>query len=123
LIADQSAFRFCLVGADQLITALLPVFVLDVNDGAEEHNVELRWSFGNVHDFYVVQTSRQKADTPINLAQLLLAVDVLRVFGAVALGGGVGDLLDDRRTSHGGEVGQFGRESCSAPRRNVRSHR
>ena len=38
--------------------------------------------------------SAQETDTPVDTAELFLAVDVLGVLGAIAEGGRVGDLLD-----------------------------
>ena len=51
-------------------------------------------------DFDAGEPFAQEADSPIHLGELLLAVDIFRVLGAVALCGGLGHGLGNRGALH-----------------------
>ena len=51
-----------------------------------------------IDNFGVVQAPDEKADAAVDLAQALLAVDVITVLGAITVARGPGDRGDDFRT-------------------------
>ena len=82
-----------LVDADDAVGALAAVLVRHRDRGAEEHLIGLL-ARGRVDDFGRLQALGEEADAAIDLAQAPLAVDVVGVLRAVAVGGGPGDDLD-----------------------------
>ena len=79
--------------------------VFDGDMGSEEDATRL----GGVgaHDLEFVQALGQELDAPVDLTQPLLAVDVLGVLRAIALGGGRGDLAGDARPLDAQELHQL----------------
>ena len=82
-----------------------PVFVLERHPGAEEHARPIRRR--RVDHDHAFETLSQEADTPVDLAQLALAVDVFGVLGAVALRCGLLHGLRHLRAQHAPKVIQF----------------
>src|SRR5262249_6631962 len=99
----------------------LAVVVLDVHRRAEEYLVLAALLLG-VHDHRRVEALAQPLQAPVDLAQLLLAVDVLRVLRAVAEGGGVRDLVDDARPVHHAQLVRLLGQLAVAEGRDVVRH-
>ena len=94
---DVAALHVDLVFAHDAITRGRALLVFDLDEGAEEGRgfVVFHLRGARVHDGGVVEALGEPLDATVDLAELALAVDVLGVLAAVALGGGVGDVADD----------------------------
>ena len=93
--ADLPRFDVEFVGPHDAIRELLARVVLEAHPGAEVH---LAVGGGRVaHHRQLVEALAEKAHPRVDLAQPLLAVDVLGVLGAIAQRRGVGDLLGHAR--------------------------
>jgi hypothetical protein len=79
-----------LVGADERVRLRLAVLVAHLDDGAETHHVTAE--LFRTHDDRTIETLGEQLHAPIDLAQALLAVDILGILGAIALGGSLGHL-------------------------------
>jgi hypothetical protein len=77
--------------------------VLELDEGAEEDLLRALGRHIGDHRQHV-DTLGEELDALVDLAQLLLAVDVLGVLGAIALRRRVGDALDHTRTLHAQEA-------------------
>jgi hypothetical protein len=86
--------------------------------GAEEDLVVVALQRG-VDDFGLVEPAREKADAAIDLAQPLLAIEIVPVLGAVAVGGGPGDDLHHLGTVHVDQVHQLVAQAVVARGGNV----
>ena len=93
----------------------LPASSSTRDDGAEEDATRLRGV--GPHDLELVEALGQELDAPVDLAQPLLAVDVLGVLGAIALGRGRGDLARDARPLDAQQPHQLLLEDAEAARR------
>ena len=85
-----------LVDADDGDFALVAGFVNDRHRRAEKHPLVLLACV--VHHHRAIECLRQVADTAIDFAQLLLAVDVIAILRAIAVARGPRHRRDDRRT-------------------------
>ena len=72
-----------------------------------------------IDDPDVVQPLGQEAQALVDVTQLPLAIDVLGVLGAVALGGGIGQRGDDLRALLRAQEGQLFRQAFEAGGRYV----
>ena len=112
----QPGLRVGLVRADDAIAlAVAAGDVLDLDACAEEHRFADRWA--------TVSTTRsdwqalaQVAHATVDLAELLLAIGVLGVLGAIAFGGGGGQRLDHLRAPDAPELVELGLEPVVAYR-------
>jgi hypothetical protein len=94
--ATGESIDVALVGADDAVRLPLAVLVLDVDPRAEEHALRIARQVAD--DDHVFEPLRQEPHPPIDLAQALLAVDVLGVLAAVAHRRRIGHVLRDART-------------------------
>src|SRR4029079_2200943 len=101
-----------LVLPHDLMRAAGALLVLELDGGAEEDLVALLLL--RVDDDGIREPLRQVAHAPIDLAELLFAVDVLRALGSVALGSRVGALLDEPGALGGAEPAELLGEAASA---------
>ena len=97
--ADVAALRVDLVDADDADRPLVAFCIGDRHRRTEEHGgfgivVARR---GRIDDLGVIEAPHEKADAPVDLAQPLLAVDVIAVLGAVAVARGPRDGRDELR--------------------------
>ncbi len=111
--AHESALDVELVGTDQAVAVLLAALVFERHPGTEEDAVGIGHLAG-AHDAHLVEALAQKSHAPIDLAQPLLAIDVLGVLRAVAEGRGVGDLLRDSGSLDGPQLLELGLELSRA---------
>ena len=87
------------------IDDFIAVVVLEGDPGAKENTIGIRrWL---IDDDHAVEPLSQKAHAAVYFAQLPLAVNVLRVFGAVPLRGRLLHRLRDLRSEDSPEVIQF----------------
>src|SRR5690606_25184353 len=94
--ADLALKGFCFVDPHDRDTELFSRRVGIQHRGTKKHLVAIRLQ-GGVDHFGDFEASGQEADTAIDLTQTLLAVKVVAVFGAVAIGGRPGHSLCDLR--------------------------
>src|SRR5205814_4937383 len=106
--ADVAEPRVDLVGADDAIATRLAVRGLELEPGAEEDRGPVARAL--VHDAQRLEALAEVAHAPVDLAELLLAVDVLGVLGAVALGGRGAQGLHDFRPAMLPKVVELGLE-------------
>src|SRR5258708_6127200 len=85
--AHMALARIDLVDAHDLDRAFLALGVGIADRGAEEHLVGLG-PLGGIDDFGPLQPLAEEADAPVDLAQALLAVEIVAVLRAIAVGGG-----------------------------------
>src|SRR5690606_12625719 len=113
--ADQTLFQIQFVGADDAVARLFAVFILDGYPGAEIHLVRIGRLLAD--DLELFQALGQKAHAAVDLPQHLLAVGVLGVFRAVALGRRLADRLCHLRSAHMPQLMQLGPQARFAFRR------
>jgi hypothetical protein len=92
--ADLRLGAFRLVDAQDGHAALFARLVGIAHRGAEE-NLVAAVVHGRVGDFGDLEALGEKTNAPVDLAQALLAVEVVAVLGAVAVLGGPVHRLDD----------------------------
>src|SRR5450631_1870264 len=87
--ADVAAIGVDLVDTDDAYGALLAVAVTHVHRGTKEYavGVVVVTPGHRIDDFGLVESPDQESNAPVDFAQALLAVDVVAVFGAVAVAG------------------------------------
>src|SRR5690606_29117802 len=105
--------------ADDAIFRDGAVLVLQLDLGAEEHAIRL--VLARRHDRQRVETLAQELDAAVDLAQSLLAVDVLGVLRAVAVRGGLGDLARHARSLLAPQPLELGAQLLEAFGRDVAS--
>src|SRR5690606_3321314 len=111
--ADAAGGRVGLVRADDAVAGdVAAVDVFQFDGGTEEHGTGIRWRLLNHPQRR--QALAQVAHAPVDLAQLLLAVAVLRILGAVALGRGRGQRRDHFGPAHPPQFVQLGLQPCVA---------
>src|SRR5688500_614629 len=100
--AHIAAHRIDLVRPDDAQLALGPLVVDELHPGAEENAVRIVLRSVDHHD--AVQPLAQEPHAPVDLPQLLLAVDVFGVLRPVALRGGFRDRPGDLWPLHAPQV-------------------
>ena len=104
-----------------IVISLLPTARCVLHRGAEEDLVSGRTG-RRVHDLGDVEALGQEADATVDLAQALLAVDVVAIFRAIAVGRGPRHDAHDLRPLGLDQVRQFVAQACVARRRDVVAH-
>src|SRR6185312_7119565 len=116
--ADAAGARIRLVDADDGDAALGALAARIAHGRAEEHllAILLLRRIDHLGDF---EPLGEKAQAAIDLAQALLAVDVIAVLRAIAIARGPGDGLDDLRPLDARQVAQLLAQPREAFRRDV----
>ncbi len=99
--ADPPACRIGLVRPDDPVVVCRAVLRFEPHPRAEIDRVRI--ARRPVDDAKRREPLRQVAHAPVDLAELLLAVDVLGVLRAIAFGRGIGKRAHDLRTAHAPE--------------------
>ena len=120
LHADEALRRIELVGADDPELEALARLVLERDPGAEEHPARLLRRLG--HHLELVEPLREEVHAPVDLAQPLLAVDVLGVLRAIPQRRRVRDLPRHARPLDLPEPLELGRELAVAVGGDVAGH-
>src|SRR5690606_25967696 len=93
---DPALLGIGLVRADQAVRDHLALLVLQLDPGTKEHPAGVLRR--PVHHYHVIQPARQEADAAVDFTQHFLAVDILCVLRAIALGRRFLDRLDRKST-------------------------
>src|SRR5688572_14304478 len=119
--ADIAAIQVQFVRADNTNFAFGAGFVRQAH-GCTEENLRCRaagsWCRG-IDDLGSVDAPSEEANPPVDLAEPLLTVVVVRVFAAIAIAGRPGDHLGDGRAFPGEEKLELGSQPLEASRRDV----
>ena len=119
--AELAVGDVVLVRPDDPPDAFLAVLVLRAHPRAEEDLRLPRLAILRLHPLQLVEPLGQELHAPIDLAELLLPVDVLRVLRPIPLRGGVRDPLHDLRPLHVPKVIELAREALVPLARDVRA--
>src|SRR5690242_19158375 len=119
--ADIAALGVDLIDADDADRSLVAVLVRDRNRRTEIHGrfrVIIARS-GWIDNFRRIETPNEKADAPIDLAQPLLAIDVIAVLGAIAVARRPGNGRDELGSLGANETIQLAAQARESARRHV----
>src|SRR5216683_920893 len=104
--ADLAAVEVCLVDADDR-DRLLGAMLIGIGDAGPEEDLVAPCLLARVDHQGRLQPLGEKADAPVDLAQPLLAVEVIAVFRTVAIARRPGDDFDGFRALLAGESAQL----------------
>src|SRR6185369_16145489 len=116
--ADAAGRAVDLVDADDG-DGFLAVIGADIGDGRAEQDLVAAGLAPGVHGLGIGETLVEEAQAAINLAQALLAIDVITVFRTVAIAVRPFDDADDLRPVDGPELQAFGLQAIEPGGRDV----
>src|SRR5260221_6357541 len=119
--ADLAAVEVGLVDADDR-HGLLGALPVGEGHARPEEYLVAPGLLARVDNLGALQPLGEEADAPVDLAQPLLAVEVVAVFGAVAIAGRPGDDVDGFRALLAAEAAQLLLHAAMALRRHVIPH-
>ena len=93
--------------------------LISIGDGGAEENLVAAVLAGRIDYFGQVQAFGEKTDAAVDLAQAALAIDIVAVFGAVAVGSGPVDHAHDFRALDIDQLQQLVLDALVALRRDV----
>src|SRR5262245_8244691 len=114
---DSPGLAIGFVFANDTVHGCAAFFVENLDSGAEKNLVAFLCL--RIDDNGTFQPFGQVAHAPVDFTQLFLAVDVFRIFTAIALGGSIGHFLHGARTLDGPEASELFRKTARAVRRDV----
>jgi hypothetical protein len=82
--ADQTAPDISLIHADNAVSVFAPVFVANCHGCAEEYLIAFP-ALRRINHLRLFQALAQETHAPVNFAQAFFTVDIIAVFGAVAV--------------------------------------
>lgn len=115
---DSSTREICLVDTDNLINLFNPLLIAEGDSCAKKNLIRIFLPC-RIDDFRQIKPLGQKADTPVNLAQTPLAVNVIAILRAIAIQSGPMHSLDNLWTIGTQQVVKFLLDPCIPSRRDV----